>query len=137
MTFALALLFLTPVLAHAETNPSTAERSVQHYAALYRVPPELIVAFIDVESRWDSGRTVVVDAQGHVSPEEVRAALRSVYREDPESNLQKALLRVLADGLKPIDDKGRWKPSPLLLLIAVLVCALIGVFFYFTLGAHK
>jgi len=77
-----------------------------------------------------------VDAQGHVSPEEIRAALRSVYRADPESNLQKALLRVLADDLKPVDEKGRWKPSPLLLLIAVLVCALIGVFLYFTLGAH-
>ncbi len=69
-------------------------------------------------------------------PKEIRAALRSVYREDPESNLQKALLRVLADDLKPVDEKGRWKPSPLLLLIAVLVCALIGVFLYFTLGAH-
>ncbi len=53
MTFALALLFLTPVLAHAETNPSTAERCVQHYAAVYRVPPEMIAAFIDVESRWN------------------------------------------------------------------------------------
>jgi len=78
-----------------------------------------------------------MDAQGHVSPEEIRAALRSVYREDPESNLQKALLRVLADDLKPIDEKGRWKPSSLLLLLAVIVFALIGVFLYFTLGAHK
>ena len=53
MRLALTLLFLIPVLAHAETNPSTAERCVQHYAALYRVPPELIAAFIDVESRWN------------------------------------------------------------------------------------
>ena len=28
--------------------------------------------------------------------------------------LQKALLRSLADDLKPVDEKGRWKPSPLL-----------------------
>jgi hypothetical protein len=78
-----------------------------------------------------------MDAQGHVSPEEVRAALIAIYRGDPESNLQKALLRVLADDLKPVDEKGRWKPSPLLLLVALLVCALVGVFFYFTLGAHR
>ena len=78
-----------------------------------------------------------MDAQGHVSPEEVRAALIAIYRGDPESNLQKALLRVLADDLKPIDDKGRWKPSPLLILVALLICALIAVFFYFTLGAHR
>ena len=77
-----------------------------------------------------------MDAQGHVSPEEVRTALIAIYRDDPESNLQKALLRVLADDLKPIDDKGRWKPSPLLILVALLICALIAVFFYFTLGAH-
>jgi hypothetical protein len=78
-----------------------------------------------------------MDAQGHVSPEEVRAALIAIYRGDPESNLQKALLRVLADDLKPVDEKGRWKPSPLLLLVATLICALVGVFFYFTLGAHR
>ena len=78
-----------------------------------------------------------MDAQGHVSPEEVRAALIAIYHGDPESNLQKALLRVLADDLKPVDEKGRWKPSPLLLLVALLICALIGVFFYFTLGAHR
>ena len=78
-----------------------------------------------------------MDAQGHVSSEEVRAALIAIYRGDPESNLQKALLRVLADDLKPVDENGRWKPSPLLLLVALLVCALVGVFFYFTLGAHR
>jgi hypothetical protein len=77
-----------------------------------------------------------MDTQGHVSPEEIRVALRSIYRADPESNLQKTLLRILADDLKPVDEKGRWKPSPLLLLIALLACALVGVFFYFTLGAR-
>ena len=77
-----------------------------------------------------------MDNQGHVSPEEIRAALRALYRGDAESNLQKALLRVLADDLKPVDDKGRWKPSPLLILVALLVCAFVGIFVYFTLGAH-
>lgn len=49
----LTLLLLSSSLAHAKTNPSTAERCVEQYAALYRVPPELIAAFIDVESRWN------------------------------------------------------------------------------------
>jgi len=78
-----------------------------------------------------------MDPQGHVSREEVRIALRSVYRDDPEANLQKALLRSLADDLKPVDAKGRWKPSPLLLLLSFLLCALAGAFFYFTLGVHR
>lgn len=68
---------------------------------------------------------------------EVRVALRSLYSTDPESNLQKALLRSLADDLKPADAKDRWRPSPLLILIAVLACALIAVFLYFSFGAAR
>ena len=55
---------------------------------------------------------------------------------DPESNLQKALLHSLADGLKPVDEKGRWKPSPLLVLLFLLLFALIGVFLYFSIGVR-
>lgn len=46
------LLLLLSGVAYAETPPPMAERCVQHYAARYRLPPELIAAFIDVESRW-------------------------------------------------------------------------------------
>jgi hypothetical protein len=75
-----------------------------------------------------------VDAQGYISPKEVRQALREIYRSDVESNLQTALLRSISDELKPIDERGRWKPSPLLILLFVLLCALVGVFLYFSLG---
>jgi hypothetical protein len=78
-----------------------------------------------------------MDVQGHVTPEEIRRALLTMYRDDTESNMQQALLRLLADDLKPIDERGRWKPSPLLILVAVLVCVLVGVFFYFTIGARR
>jgi hypothetical protein len=77
-----------------------------------------------------------MDALGHVTPAEIRKALLAMYRGDTESNLQRALFRLLADDLKPTDEKGRWKPSPLLLLVALLVCALVGVFFYFTVGGR-
>lgn len=39
--------------ARAQSNTSQAERYVRRYAAHYRVPPELIAALIDVESRWN------------------------------------------------------------------------------------
>ena len=78
-----------------------------------------------------------MDAQGYVSPEEVRQALRNIYRSDVESNLQTALLRSISDELKPIDEKGRWKPSPLLVLLFVLLFALAGVFLYFSLGERS
>jgi soluble lytic murein transglycosylase len=47
------VLFLLPANSKADALPTLAERCVQHYAAHYRVPPELIAALIDVESRWN------------------------------------------------------------------------------------
>ena len=48
------VLLLLSGMAYAQTPPSMlADRCVQLYAARYRVPPELIAAFIDVESGWN------------------------------------------------------------------------------------
>jgi hypothetical protein len=77
-----------------------------------------------------------MDALGYISAEEVRQALRQIYRSDAESNLQNALLESLSDELKPVDEKGRWKPSPLLVLTVALLCALAGVFIYFSIGGR-
>lgn len=76
-------------------------------------------------------------AEGHISPEEVRQALRAIYRGDAESNLQKALVAALSDDLKPVDEKGRWRPSPLLVLAFFLLCVLSGVFLYFSVGGRQ
>ena len=75
-------------------------------------------------------------AQSYVSAEEVRQALKQIYRNDSEINLQNALAQSLADELKPVNEKGRWKASPLLVLVFVLLCALTGVFLYFSIGAR-
>ena len=77
-----------------------------------------------------------MDAEGYISAEEVQQALRQIYRADAESNLQNALRESLSDELRPIDEKGRWKPSPVLVLTVVLLCALAGVFIYFSLGGR-
>jgi hypothetical protein len=77
-----------------------------------------------------------MDAQGYISPDEVRRALRQIYLSDVEANLQSSLLESLSDEHKPINEKGRWKPSPLLLLMIVLLCALLGVFVYFSVGGR-
>src|SRR5258708_38292377 len=47
------LLLSIQRLGFAATDISTEERCVVHYAVQYRVPPELIAALIDVESRWN------------------------------------------------------------------------------------
>jgi hypothetical protein len=77
-----------------------------------------------------------MDTQGNISPDEVRQALRQIYRSDTETSLQSSLLEALTDELKPIDEKGRWRPSPLLILAFVLLCALLGVFVYFSVGGR-
>ena len=77
-----------------------------------------------------------MDALGYISAEEVRQALRQIYRSDTESNLQNAFLESLSDELRPVDEEGRWKPSPLLILTVVLLCALVGIFIYFSVGGR-
>ena len=77
-----------------------------------------------------------MDALSYISAEEVRQALRQIYRSDAESNLQNAILESLSDELRPVDEKGRWKPSPLLVLTVVLLCALVGMFIYFSVGGR-
>ena len=56
-----------------------------------------------------------MDARGYISPEGVRRALRAIYRGDAEANLHTALVLSLSDSLKPLDEKGRRRPSPLLI----------------------
>ena len=51
--YLIVLLFLLPPLARAQADTASIERFVRQYAAHYRVPPELISALIDVESRWN------------------------------------------------------------------------------------
>ena len=77
-----------------------------------------------------------MDTQGNISPQEVRQALKQIYRGYAETNLQSSLLVFFSDELRPIDGKGRWKPSPLLILALVLLCALLGVFVYFSIGGR-
>jgi soluble lytic murein transglycosylase-like protein len=47
------LLIMLPSFALAQADPAPAAGFVRRYAAHYRVPPELIAALIDVESRWN------------------------------------------------------------------------------------
>ena len=75
-----------------------------------------------------------MDARGYITPEEVRLALRKVHSEDTETNPEMALRHALADDLRPVDARGRWKPSSLVILAGFIVLALLAVFLYFSLG---
>ena len=73
-----------------------------------------------------------MDAQGRVTVEEVLKAMLVVYSEDRETNLQKSLFHALRDDLKPVNDKGRWKANPLLVLGGFLLIAAFAIFLYFS-----
>ena len=75
-----------------------------------------------------------MDAAGYITPEEVRLALRKLHSEDTETNPELALRSALADDLKPVDARGHWKPSSLVILAGFIVLALLAVFLYFSLG---
>ena len=75
-----------------------------------------------------------MDAAGYITPEEVRLALRKLHSEDTETNPEMALRHALADDLKPVDARGRWKPSSLVILAGFIVLTLLAVFLYFSLG---
>lgn len=78
-----------------------------------------------------------MDTHGYISVEDAREALQQVYRNDSESNLQTALLEFLSDELMPIDSTGRRRLNPTLVLSFLLLCALAGVFAYFSVGGHR
>jgi hypothetical protein len=78
-----------------------------------------------------------MNTHGYISVEDAREALQQVYLNDSESNLQIALLESLSDELKPIDARGRRRPNPTLVLSFLLLCALVGVFVYFSVGGHR
>jgi hypothetical protein len=78
-----------------------------------------------------------MDPSGNITPQETRNALRTLYRADRETNLQKAFLHALSDDLKPFNKRSGWNPSSLLVQVVIFCLAVAGVFFYFTIGkAH-
>ncbi|MFC5862047.1 hypothetical protein ACFPT7_07065 [Acidicapsa dinghuensis] len=70
--------------------------------------------------------------QSYVILADVRRALHLLYREDPESSAKSSLLRLFEDDLTPIDTRGRWRPSKLLVILAGVGLTAAGVFVYFS-----
>lgn len=70
---------------------------------------------------------------GYVSLADVRRALHLLYREDPESSVKHSLLRLFEDELTPVDTRGKWRPSRLLIILAGVGLTATGVFVYFSI----
>jgi len=64
--------------------------------------------------------------------EQMSERLRKFYDQDPEADPAASLKRFLADPLRPQDDKGRFRPNSLLVLLLTFLVVAIGTFFYFS-----
>lgn len=85
---ALLAVFILPSLAFAQSPKSLEEECVGRYARQYRVPPELIAAFIDVESNWNPRAVSNKGAMGvmQLMPATARR-FGAVQPFDPEQNI--------------------------------------------------
>ena len=78
-----------------------------------------------------------MNTRSYVTTAEARTALRAIYRTDPETDLMIAFMRTFQDDLTPIDSKGRWRPSKLVVLVSAILCVVVTVFVYFSFGASR
>jgi hypothetical protein len=78
-----------------------------------------------------------MNTRGYVTTSEARAALRAIYRVDPEIDPMIAFMRMFQDDLTPIDTKGRWRPSRLVVLVGAILCVVMAVFVYFSFGVSR
>src|SRR3984893_15865365 len=84
----LLFLLLLSRMGSAEIGNTSAERCAQHYAMQYRVPPEMIAAFIDVESRWNPRAVSNKGAMGLMQLMPATARRFGAYQPfDPEQNI--------------------------------------------------
>jgi len=64
----------------------------------------------------------------------MRERLRELYAQDVEENLCASLLRWVEDALTPRSKNGRFRPNPILLLLAADLALAAGTFLYFSFG---
>jgi len=70
-----------------------------------------------------------------ITPDEARKMLRQIYAADGEINLRDVLLRNASDPIRPITEKGRLRPSTLLVISGAVLFLLVAIFLYFSIGA--
>jgi len=85
---AFALLLTLSVNGHAQTSRSHAEQCVARYASRYHIEPEVIAAFIDVESGWNPRAVSPKGAMGLMQLMPATAKRFGAFNPfDPEQNV--------------------------------------------------
>jgi len=68
---------------------------------------------------------------------DAREMLRRAYRSDGEINLRAILSRVASDPIKPVSEKGRMRPSMLVVVGIIMLLLLTASFVYFSFGGQR
>ena len=63
--------------------------------------------------------------------------LRRLYRSDGEINLEAVLLRAVSDPIKPVSEKGRMRPSTVVVASGVALFLILAGFMYFSFGGQR
>jgi hypothetical protein len=63
---------------------------------------------------------------------EMREQLRRLYARDPEARFVRSLVRRMADPVKPENEKGRFRPHPLVVWLGLISAVGASVFLYFS-----
>ncbi len=76
-------------------------------------------------------------ADQFLTTEDARQLLRRAYRSDGEINLKAILSQVASDPIKPVSEKGRLRPSILVVVGSIMLFLLIASFVYFSFGGQR
>lgn len=63
--------------------------------------------------------------------------LRRTYRSDGEINLTEVVRRIASDPIKPVSEKGRMRPSMLVVVGSIMLLLIVAGFFYFSFGGQR
>ncbi len=76
-------------------------------------------------------------ADHFITTAEAREILRCSYRSDEEIKLEAVVRRAASDPIKPVSEKGRMRPSVLVLVGSVMLFLTVASFVYFSFGGHQ
>ena len=71
-----------------------------------------------------------MDAEKHVTEDEMLVGLLRVYGQSNEEQLTLQLRQWIADPVQPVDSKGRSRFHPLVFVLAVVICAVVVALVY-------
>jgi len=78
-----------------------------------------------------------MSADRSITSKDAREMLRRLYRSDGEINLAAVLRRAVSDPIKPVSEKGRMRPSTVVVVSGVALFLILAGFMYFSFGGQR